>query len=714
MAKKLKIKFEYQYLIIFCAALLLVILLSWTLGISTTAKFYTPVTCKAGIRDSDGGLHTSLKGTVTWPTGSKTDVCLLNANSTTITDKLIEYYCCAQGESCIFRNRAINCSATADACGAGTGIQRGCKCRNGACVLLSQSYATNTAPTPQVTYRLHVARQGDGAGSISISPSGKTCPGTTDCYSYKKGTQVRLTANAYSGSIFTGWGGDCAYTSTANCTVLMNATKNITATFIRCNDADNNKACCERMGSGTYNWKDLGGQDNCCGDDSGDCPQLPKKYYALLVGGGCDSARNFASFWNDISVMHSLLKWYGTYTGDYSDDDIYILYADGNPPSTANVKNADKLINKDKSYIIDDPFNKDALISTIDELKNKMDATDQLFVYVATHGNSESQGVGLLDQHSICAWNETILDHEFASYINNISSYGNMIFLLTQCFSGGFISELSGPRKTIISSVNCGEVGVGTNEAVANFSFYSTTVFTHYFEEALRNHIVTVDNVPVDLNCDYKTSLLEAFNYAAPRTASKVQEFCPAYCRGSPSAICKEFTNQSACENYAGTCIDANSVTSTESCNYPTKASCEAAASAENCYWATCNWLSVCYSQTPLLDDNADRAGHTAPLPSEGDGATSANIFLADDFYLGYSPKPTTCSDSDSDAWHLDGNNSFMKGTAINVAGESCTDYCDRNVVKECICDRTLCLNYVTIDVICPAGYRCEDGACRN
>ena len=70
---------------------------------------------------------------------------------------------------------------------------------------------------------------GDGAGTVTSSPSGIECG--TDCSElYPSGTTVTLTATPASGSVFAGWSG-CDEVSGASCTVTMNAAASVTARF---------------------------------------------------------------------------------------------------------------------------------------------------------------------------------------------------------------------------------------------------------------------------------------------------------------------------------------------------------------------------------------------------------------------------------------------------------------------------------------------------
>jgi hypothetical protein len=67
-----------------------------------------------------------------------------------------------------------------------------------------------------------------GSGQGSVSGLGISCPGTCSA-SYGSTTVVLLTASPAPGSVFTGWGGSCAGSS--SCVVTMGTDQAVTATF---------------------------------------------------------------------------------------------------------------------------------------------------------------------------------------------------------------------------------------------------------------------------------------------------------------------------------------------------------------------------------------------------------------------------------------------------------------------------------------------------
>ncbi len=79
------------------------------------------------------------------------------------------------------------------------------------------------------TFPLSVTRTGNGSGTISSSPAGISCG--SDCSEeYESNTTVSLTATADSGFLFAGWSGACF--GKALCTVTMDQSRSVTATFI--------------------------------------------------------------------------------------------------------------------------------------------------------------------------------------------------------------------------------------------------------------------------------------------------------------------------------------------------------------------------------------------------------------------------------------------------------------------------------------------------
>jgi hypothetical protein len=90
----------------------------------------------------------------------------------------------------------------------------------GSCVVTMTADTIITATFSLNSYTLTKVTTGTGSGTISNTPGGSV---------FTYGTVVTLTANANTGSTFTGWSGACG--GTGNCIVTMDADKMVTATF---------------------------------------------------------------------------------------------------------------------------------------------------------------------------------------------------------------------------------------------------------------------------------------------------------------------------------------------------------------------------------------------------------------------------------------------------------------------------------------------------
>jgi len=77
---------------------------------------------------------------------------------------------------------------------------------------------------------LTVAKEGDGTGTVTTTPTGIDC-GATCSHSYDYGSSVTLSVAADQGSTFGGWSGAC--TGKAFCVLSMQAGRSVAATFLK-------------------------------------------------------------------------------------------------------------------------------------------------------------------------------------------------------------------------------------------------------------------------------------------------------------------------------------------------------------------------------------------------------------------------------------------------------------------------------------------------
>ncbi len=122
---------------------------------------------------------------------------------------------------------AISLSATPAAGSTFSGWSGPCS-GTGTCDFALTSASTVVATFTQ-QWLLTVARAGTGSGTVSDANIGIDC-GQACAATLDQGTAVALAAVAASGSVFTGWSGDCAGTGT--CSPAMTAARSVTATFV--------------------------------------------------------------------------------------------------------------------------------------------------------------------------------------------------------------------------------------------------------------------------------------------------------------------------------------------------------------------------------------------------------------------------------------------------------------------------------------------------
>jgi hypothetical protein len=109
---------------------------------------------------------------------------------------------------------------------------------------------------------------------------------------------------------------------------------------------------------------------------------------------------------------------------------------------------------------------------------------------------------------TLCLWGEQMTDDEFAADVNKITKYSKMIIQMEQCFSGGFVSDLAGPNRVIMSA--CGD----TECSWAKAPTYEWNEFTFAYLGAWTGTTPAGSTVDADTNGDNSTSMMECFNFA--------------------------------------------------------------------------------------------------------------------------------------------------------------------------------------------------------
>ena len=199
-------------------------------------------------------------------------------------------------------------------------------------------------------------------------------------------------------------------------------------------------------------------------------PTTVNHRYAVLIGGGHNIEENFAGFWNGIVNMYdNLVGDYGYNDDDWSGfdphtDNIAVLYTNGyNPTDQGDNKNMNQANYSNaiatNKQIIDLPATRSNINNVFEKLGDVMTDDDFLFVFVSCHGDTFGT-----DSSAFYVWdgdNSEISGDRFEDDVNQIFNYNRMIFLILSCHSGGFINNLHGDDRIVITPCKRDELSIG-------------------------------------------------------------------------------------------------------------------------------------------------------------------------------------------------------------------------------------------------------------
>lgn len=256
--------------------------------------------------------------------------------------------------------------------------------------------------------------------------------------------------------------------------------------------------------------------------------------YALLIGGGYDAASNHPRWAWTVTCAYRMLISKG-----YSPGNIIVLYTDGQ-----------------KGHIgvpVDGSNQRSSIDAAITSLAGKMNDNSTLYILVACPGGglltsphlSYEKGLydGAIDvdgdepndnysektldidingdgdkkdtlsiDETFWGWGESVTtDDQFRTMLNKVQHYSKMIVQLDQAFSGGFVEDLIGPRRIVMSATRPDRL------SPSMYPYGYLSPFSYFFVGA--NLGITPmyaygypQKVSADYNRDGKVSIAEAFN----------------------------------------------------------------------------------------------------------------------------------------------------------------------------------------------------------
>lgn len=230
--------------------------------------------------------------------------------------------------------------------------------------------------------------------------------------------------------------------------------------------------------------------------------------YALLYSGGVNAVNAHSRYWNDLKFMYNTLKsQYG-----YTDEQIVVVYKAG--------------AGEDSDMTVDYAASPAGMTAAFTFLSSKLNRVSDLFVFVTNHGggyhkvhggNESGVADGMpadeIDAHkideTIFYYNQasnTVTDDQFTTRINALN-FRRLVAVFEPCFSGGFLYDLRGSNRIIISASS--EFEYSWSGGPGNHD-----IFSYYFTAALNKAGHDGGAVNADTNSDGKISILEAFLYA--------------------------------------------------------------------------------------------------------------------------------------------------------------------------------------------------------
>ena len=234
--------------------------------------------------------------------------------------------------------------------------------------------------------------------------------------------------------------------------------------------------------------------------------------YAVIINGGYEPRQNYPRYYNHCRAIYQMLvnKYH------YDTNNIFILMGSG-PGATPDYNS-----NNDWSHpvLVHYPDDLDGNgtsdvqysatygnVSTVfSALHNLITEDDNVFVFVTDHGGN-GNGTG----STIALWDKyEMTTSQFAQEINKINQAKTINLCLVQCYSGGFVSPLSGLNRVITTSCAANQ----TAYAMPSNNYSYSEFCYRWISATLGTTPDSHSPVNADYNSDGFVSMSEAFHYA--------------------------------------------------------------------------------------------------------------------------------------------------------------------------------------------------------
>ena len=236
--------------------------------------------------------------------------------------------------------------------------------------------------------------------------------------------------------------------------------------------------------------------------------------YAVLINGGRNKLPNHERYRNDCSFLYRTLSQ----TYRVPKRNIIVLMSDGGDPEEDMLKadargfaSSSVDLDGDGWDDVDYPATEQALAFVFLTLSKQLTTDDHLFVFIVDHGGSKDRE----NDSYIWLWNDQQLSDKHLSLLLNQFDIGSFNILMGQCYSGGFMDDLT--REGRIMTPACS----GSEQSWTNPD-KPYDEFVYHWTCAINGADETGQPVDADTNGDGEVSMAEAFEYA--RSHDRVNE----------------------------------------------------------------------------------------------------------------------------------------------------------------------------------------------
>ena len=228
--------------------------------------------------------------------------------------------------------------------------------------------------------------------------------------------------------------------------------------------------------------------------------------YAVLVNGGRNRLTNHERYWNDCSFLYRTLRQ----TFHIPKRNIIVLMSDGGDPKEdmlradgSGIVSSSIDLDGDGQPDVNYPATTESFANVLLSMSRRLDEYDHLFLYVIDHG-------GTLDNSKdsyIWLWNDERLNDYFLASLLGRFRIGSINILMGQCYSGGFVADLTGEGRIIATACSGSEQSRTCPDRPYDEFVYQWTC-------AVKGADEFGNPVYADTNRDGEVSMLEAFQYA--------------------------------------------------------------------------------------------------------------------------------------------------------------------------------------------------------